>query len=92
MGRSNVQGTIYLVHFDRPLHHARHYLGWSENVDSRIVRHEAGRGSRIMRAVVQAGIDFRVCILVSRNARRRAEDEEAAERSSLLPNLPREPP
>lgn len=53
---------IYLIHFDEPLHHARHYMGFCEegNLERRIERHTQGRGSKLMRAVVEAGIDFEV--------------------------------
>ena len=52
---------IYLIHFERPLFHARHYLGFCENdLEARIERHMSGHGSKLMRAVVQAGIDFDV--------------------------------
>lgn len=55
-----VAGTVYLVHFSRPLHHARHYLGWTaaENLANRLARHAAGRGARILRAVTLAGIPW----------------------------------
>jgi predicted GIY-YIG superfamily endonuclease len=53
---------IYLLHFDRPLSHARHYVGYTDDPtpDRRIARHRQGRGSKLMAAVVQAGITFSV--------------------------------
>lgn len=53
---------IYILHFDRPLKHAQHYLGFAEdgNFEKRIQRHMSGRGSKLMRAVMQAGIPFAV--------------------------------
>lgn len=33
--RTNVVGSIYLLHFDRPYLHAGHYLGWDEG----LIRH-----------------------------------------------------
>ena len=49
---------IYLVHFQRPYKHARHYLGHCEDgqLTRRLDRHLAGNGSRLMRAVALAGI------------------------------------
>ena len=41
-----VPGTIYLIHFDTPYRHARHYMGFTTNLPQRIKRHKAGRGSR----------------------------------------------
>jgi predicted GIY-YIG superfamily endonuclease len=37
---------IYLLHFERSYRHARHYLGWTENLEQRLAQHRAGRGSR----------------------------------------------
>jgi hypothetical protein len=34
-------GTVYLLHFDRPYRHARHYLGWAEDLDNRLAEHAA---------------------------------------------------
>jgi hypothetical protein len=34
----------YLLHFSRPYHHARHYLGSSANLGARIAAHARGRG------------------------------------------------
>lgn len=51
-------GTIYLLCFDRPLHHARHYVGWCQDDEPsrRVQEHLEGRGSPLVRAVVEAGI------------------------------------
>jgi hypothetical protein len=52
----NVPGTLYLLHFDPPYRHARHYLGWTGGtVDDRFGRHLSGHGSPLVRAAVQAG-------------------------------------
>lgn len=53
-----VPGTVYLVCFDTPYKHARHYLGFSQHLDERLVAHEAGTGSRLMRVIVAAGISW----------------------------------
>ena len=39
---ANELGTIYLLHFDRPYRHARHYTGWTEDLLDRLDRHAAG--------------------------------------------------
>lgn len=52
---------IYLLHFETPLKHARHYLGFTEMVgglDARLAKHSSGHGARLMAAVSQAGIGF----------------------------------
>lgn len=59
--RHNVLGTIYLLHFDRPFHHTRHYVGWTEReVEARIAEHSAGRGTPLVAAIVAAGVGFQV--------------------------------
>ena len=57
---------LYLIHFDRPFGHARHYLGWTLDSDvslaKRIRTHRAGRGSKLMRSVTKSGIPWRVVV------------------------------
>jgi predicted GIY-YIG superfamily endonuclease len=50
-------GTVYLLHFDGPLGHAKHYLGFCENGNlfERIAYHLKGRGSRLVKAAVASG-------------------------------------
>jgi predicted GIY-YIG superfamily endonuclease len=54
------QGTVYLVHFDRPLAHARHYIGWTRDEEIRVERHRNGHGSRLLAAVQREGIPWTV--------------------------------
>jgi predicted GIY-YIG superfamily endonuclease len=53
-------GTIYLIHFDEPLSHARHYIGWTQDEMVRVELHQGGRGSRLLAAVQAQGIPWRV--------------------------------
>ena len=51
---------IYILHIDPPLHHARHYVGWTrdKNVTRRVQEHLEQRGrrpSRLVRAALTAG-------------------------------------
>lgn len=57
---TNVQGTIYLIHFERPLAHARHYLGWASNLEKRITHHRRGTGGNLMRVIKEKGIGWQV--------------------------------
>jgi len=51
------RGTIYLLHFERPYVHARHYLGWTGgNLEVRLDAHAAGNGARLLAVVASAGI------------------------------------
>lgn len=55
--------TVYLIHFDQPYHHARHYLGVAHNVETRLNQHLRGKqagGARLMEVVNQAGITWRL--------------------------------
>jgi predicted GIY-YIG superfamily endonuclease len=51
-------GVIYLLHFDRPLVHARHYVGWTTDLEARLDEHGGSNGSALMRAVKDAGIGW----------------------------------
>lgn len=53
---------LYLIHFDRPYHHAAHYFGYCADgrVQERLAEHRSGHGSKLLRAVVAAGIAFEV--------------------------------
>lgn len=53
-------GTVYLIHFDRPYKHARHYLGWASDLDARLADHAAGHGARLLAVVRTAGIGWRL--------------------------------
>ena len=58
MSGSGEVGTIYLLHFSEPFKHARHYLGWSRNLEARLEHHEAGSGANLLRHVAAAGITW----------------------------------
>lgn len=60
MLKQGVIGTVYLICFDEPYGHARHYTGWSDDVGARLVAHRRGQGSRLMQVVTNAGITWRV--------------------------------
>ncbi len=54
---------VYLIHFDRKLSHAQHYLGYSPNeitFKARMKNHRAGRGAKILAAATAAGIAWDV--------------------------------
>ena len=55
------QGTVYLLHFDRPYKHARHYTGWtgsSRSLTARLARHAAGDGARLLAVAYAAGVPW----------------------------------
>lgn len=58
-------GVIYLLHFDRPYKHARHYTvqQWTESPGSlkvRLDRHDQGGGARLLEIVHAAGITWQL--------------------------------
>lgn len=65
-------GTIYLIHFDEPYRHAKHYLGWTRDLEARLELHRNGRGARLMSIVSGAGIGW----IVARTWERQTRVEE----------------
>lgn len=59
MQRKKTTGC-YLLHFDTPLAHARHYLGYARDIDARIAAHTAGQGARLMAVCKERGIGFQL--------------------------------
>lgn len=51
---------VYLLHFDRRLHHAGHYLGTAADLDARLAEHAAGRGARLTQVLAGLGIGWRL--------------------------------
>jgi len=53
---------VYLLHFDEPFKHAKHYLGYTgrNDINYRMKEHSSGRGSKLMAAVSAAGIKFTI--------------------------------
>lgn len=50
--------TVYLIHFETPYKHARHYLGSTYDLAARLAQHQAGTGARLMEVITQAGIGW----------------------------------
>lgn len=55
---------VYLIHFTKKFKHAKHYIGavngGDEELGKRLFHHRKGTGSRLMRAVTNAGINWYV--------------------------------
>lgn len=70
-------GTIYLLHFEKPFKHAKHYLGWANNLEGRLRHHEQGTGANLLKHVKAAGISWdlvRTWDRVDRNEERRIKN------------------
>lgn len=52
--------ALYILHFDRPLHHARHYAGATKNLQNRLVDHALGNGARITRELLLRRIGWQL--------------------------------
>lgn len=57
---TGVLGVVYLIHFDRPYKHAKHYTGWALDLDARIAQHRGGYGSRLLSVIKDEGIGWSV--------------------------------
>lgn len=53
-------GYVYLIHFDRPVAHARHYLGYTADIDKRMAMHQRGAGARLLQVCKERGITWTV--------------------------------
>jgi predicted GIY-YIG superfamily endonuclease len=54
------RGTVYLIHFERRLKHAGHYLGFCHDIAQRLGQHRAGSGARLLEVIGQAGIEWKL--------------------------------
>lgn len=85
------EGTIYLLHFSRPYRHAKHYMGWTRDLDSRLEAHSNGSGARLMEVLSKAGISFEVARTWTgdRNYERQLKNRKCAPR--MCPICRKEP-
>lgn len=54
---------IYVLHFDTPLEHARHYTGSTTNLRKRLQAHAKGTGARLTEVIKEKGITWRLASL-----------------------------
>jgi predicted GIY-YIG superfamily endonuclease len=52
--------NVYLVHFESPLCHARHYLGATDDVNARLEGHREGKGANILRVCNENDIKYKI--------------------------------
>ena len=50
--------VVYLLHFHVPYKHARHYLGSTDDLTTRLNEHQRGTGARLLEVVAGAGIHW----------------------------------
>src|SRR5581483_6156638 len=54
---------VYLIHFDKPYKHAKHYIGFCEgtgNLEPRMQAHAKGQGARLLEVLKQAGVGWKL--------------------------------
>ena len=82
-------GTVYLIHFDRPIGdlsnprgQARHYLGFTEDLQSRLQAHRSGNGARLMEVISEMGIGWKLARTWQgdRDVERRLKDQHNSPR------------
>lgn len=49
---------VYLLHFTKPLGRAKHYIGWSPDIDKRVSRHKTGKGAKFTASAVRNGAEL----------------------------------
>jgi predicted GIY-YIG superfamily endonuclease len=55
-----MKGMVYLLHFSEPYRHARHYVGFTNNLTARLEAHVSGQGARLVQVVIEAGMTFQL--------------------------------
>lgn len=62
---ASTQGHLYIFHFNAPLGNlanpraqANHYVGFCDDLDSRIAKQLAGKGAKLMAAALKQGLVF----------------------------------
>jgi len=51
---------VYLIHLDTPIAHAKHYLGFTSDLDARMQRHRSGNGAKLLKEANRRGIKYNV--------------------------------
>jgi hypothetical protein len=57
-------GSVYLLHFDKPVRHARHYRGWAADLEARLRHHAQGTGAKLTALAVRLGIGWELALVV----------------------------
>lgn len=51
---------VYLIHFNKKLHHAQHYIGYTKSLNERLDRHKSFRGARILHVLNNKNIEYAI--------------------------------
>lgn len=66
------RASVYLLHFDKPIAHAQHYLGSAVDLPTRLCQHYRGNGARLMEVVRERGISWQLVRTWECNSEREA--------------------
>jgi len=81
-GKGETVIAVYLLHFDSKIaNHAQHYIGYAEDVDTRVAEHRSNPGARLMQVAKERGIGFEVVRVWpdgDRNFERRLKNQKHA--------------
>lgn len=61
--------SVYILHLSPPLRHARHYIGFSDQVKKRFAHHLAGTGSRFTQVCREMGITLTLARVIPKATR-----------------------
>src|SRR5262249_10859505 len=75
--------TVYLLHFNIPYKHARHYIGYTTNLDRRIADHLCGMGARLIEVITSAEVEWR-CVRTWRGGRKLERRLKNSKHAALL--------
>jgi predicted GIY-YIG superfamily endonuclease len=78
-------GTVYLLHLSRPFGHARHYIGFTEDLEQRLAHHAAGKGSLMLARARAAGITWQLARTWPGTRARETQLKKQGGRSRLCP-------
>lgn len=67
---------LYVIHFNTPYKHAKHYTGIALDVEKRITEHRKGTGARLTQVLKENNIDFSYTIIKEFNTFSEAHLEE----------------
>ncbi len=77
---------VYILHFDKKLHHAQHYVGCTENIDRRMNEHLHCHqcGSNLVRAAIKQGINVVLAKVYPNGDRALEKKIKAMKKTSLV--------
>ena len=84
--------VVYLLHFDRPYQHAKHYLGSCQDLERRLTQHGKGRGARLLEVVQAVGIGWQLARTWCGGKHRERQLKKQGGASRLCPALQGGPP